>query len=273
MGKPMVYTPLSKDILAQMVEHTRLVVEQRKKEVPLEGVRALASMQRRPIDLCSYIQEDPRLSLIAQVRRTAPESDLHIENYDPLVLAKGFESNGARALSVATNEKHYHGGIADLTLVTQYSKLPVIRHDFVYDEYQIVEGRAAGADAILLIAALLEPSVLCDLISITHRNRMVALVQVQTKAELLQALQFEPRMIAISNRHLRTFEVDLATTHHLRDYIPSRMTVLSVSGLKTAEDVAYVREAGVDGVLIGQALLTATHTQQAIEELFRLVWQ
>ncbi len=268
----MSYRPLSQEMLKQIIEHTKSVVEQRKKEVPLEGVRALASMQRRPIDLCSQIQEDGKLSLIAQIRRTAPETEHRIENYDPVILAKRFENGGASAVSVATNQLYYQGGVADLTLVTQNTTLPVIRHDFVYDEYQIVEARAAGADAVLLVAALLDACVLRDLISITHRNRMTAVVQVQSQEEVLQAVQFEPRLIAISNRDLFTFEINLDTTLRLRDYIPARMAVISMGGLRTAEDVAYVQQAGIEGVLIGEALLKTSHTRQTIQELFRLAW-
>lgn len=266
------YSPLSKDMLKQIVEHTKSVVEQRKQEVPLEGVRALASMQRRPSDLCSQIREDGRLSLIAQIRRAAPETEGRVDNYDPVILAKRFESIGASALSVATNEHYYQGGIADLTLVTQNTHLPVIRHDFVYDEYQIVEARAAGADAVLLVAALLEPDVLRDLISTTHRNRMTAVVQVQSKEEVLRAIQFEPRLIAISNRDLFTFETNLDTTRRLREYIPSRMAVISVGALRTADDIAYVQQAEIHGVLIGQALLDHPNARQAVQELFRLAW-
>lgn len=267
------YTPLSTNMLAQILEQTRRVVEQRKKEVPLEGVRALASMQRRPIDLCSRIQEDERLSLIAQVRRAAPETEIQIENYDPVILAKRFEQAGARALSVATNEQYYQGGIADLTLVSQNTMIPIIRHDFVYDEYQIVEARAAGADAVLLVVGLLERETLPELISLIHRNRMAAVVQVQNKEELRFAIQFEPRMVALSNRDLRTFEINLAMTLQLREYIPSRMATISVGGLRTPEDVAYVQHAGIDGVLIGQALLTTMQHRQAVQELFKLVWK
>lgn len=262
--------PTSRDLLIKMVADTQRVVEQRKEEVPLAGMRALASMQRKPYDLSSTIKNDPGISLIAQVKRTSPDMETPIQNYDPVILAKRFEMSGVTALAVATNQKYYRGGIDDLTLVTQNVGIPVIRDDFVYDEYQIVEARAAGADAVLLIAALLDSHRLWNLISITQRNRMTAVVQVQSEEEVRDVIAFEPRVIVISNRDMRTFEADLNTTHRLRDLIPPHIVALSMGWLRTAQDVEYVVQAGIDGIVVGQALLTAPDTHEAIAELFRL---
>jgi indole-3-glycerol phosphate synthase len=263
-------TNATANMLARIMVDTRLAVEQRKLEVPLAGVHALASIQGRTNDLSSWIRSEEKVSLIAQVKRTSPDMETPIEHYDPVMLASRFATSGARALTVATNEKYYRGGIADLTLVSQEVHIPVIRQDFVYDEYQIIEARAAGADGVLLISSLLEAEHLRALISIAQRNRMTALVQVQSRDEVLEAIAFEPRVIAISNRDMQDFTVDLDRTLRLRELIPAHMTVISMGGLRTAEDVAYVHQAGIDAIVVGQALLTVPDTAKAISELFKL---
>jgi indole-3-glycerol phosphate synthase len=121
---------------------------------------------------------------------------------------------------------------------------------------------------VLLIAALLDPSRLRELISIIQRNRMTEIIQVQSEEEILEAIEFEPRVIAISNRDMHTYQLDLDTTLRLRHLIPPRMAVISMGGLRTAHDVAYVSQANIDGVIVGQALLTAQNTAQAIQDLF-----
>lgn len=261
----------NQDILRQAMVNMRDVVEERKREVPLPGIRALATMQTRPYDLSSTIRYDGGISLLVHVKRTSPDMDSRIENYDPVMLAVRFAALGAKALAISTNEKFYHGGIADLTLVSQNVKIPVIRQDFVYDEYQIVEARAAGADAVLLIAHLLEPEQLRSLISITQRNRMNAVVQVQNEDEVRTAIRYEPRVIAISNRDMRNFRVDFDRTLRLRPLIPSHMAVISMGGLRRPEHLMRVAQANIDAVIIGQALLQAEDTAKAISEFFQMV--
>ena len=192
-----------------------------------------------------------------------------VENYDPVVLAKRFEYSGVKAISVATNPDYHRGDIADLTLVSQNVAIPVLRQDFIYDEYQVVEARAAGADGLMLTAGLVEPDKLRELISVTQRYRMTEVVQVENEEEVRTAIQFEPRVIAISNRNLRDLTIDLERTLRLRELIPPHMTVISVGGLKTADDVAYVYQADIDGIVVGQALLTAPDKAKAIKELFK----
>lgn len=264
------YTPDSPDMLLRMLTDTHKMVKRRKREVPLEGMLALATMQRKTYDLKSAIKHDGKVSLIAQLKRTDPDMDAPIENYEPNIMAKRLENAGAAAIAVATNQKYYLGGIADIIQLTQRIGVPIIRQDFIYDPYQIVEARAAGADAVILIASLLDPEKLRSLISLAQRNRMTAVVQVHNEEEITRAVAFEPRIIAISNRDLRDFSVDIDITLRLRDLVPSHIAVISMGGLRTAEDVARVHQAQVDGIVVGQALLSARDTAQAIQELFKL---
>lgn len=258
------------NILAQMEAYTRQVVERCKQEIPLNGMKALASMQPRPIDLSSVLREEENVSLIAEIKRSAPKLTTPIENFDLLMIKSRFEASGARAISIATNRKYYQSDVADLTLLTQNTNIPVIRQDIIFDEYQIFEARAAGADSLTLITTLLEPDDLRNLLSLTQRNRMTALIQVQDEAETRLALQFEPRVIAISNRNLHDFTIDLDRTLRLRELIPPHILVVSQGGLHSAEDVAYVYQADIDAIVVGQALLSAPDTANAIRELFKL---
>ncbi|NJL93074.1 MAG: hypothetical protein HC915_04780 [Anaerolineae bacterium] len=140
----------------------------------------------------------------------------------------------------------------------------------VEEEYQIVEARAAGADAVTLPAALLSPEQLRNLISITQRNRMTEVVLVRSAEEVLAALPYQPRVFALSNRDPHDFSINLETTLRLRELIPPDVVVISSGGIRTPQDLAYVVRAGIDAVMVGQALLTAPDTAQAIEELFKL---
>src|SRR5688500_17943924 len=148
---------MSDNTLKQLLNKTRQMVEQRRAQVPLNGVRALASMQARPLDLSSLLREAEKVALIVQIKQTAPDMQGTVENYDPVVLAKRFEYSGVKAISVATNPDYHRGDIADLTLVSQNVAIPVLRQDFIYEEYQVVEARAAGADGLVLTAGLVEP--------------------------------------------------------------------------------------------------------------------
>lgn len=262
--------PIPSSMLYQIVMDSETFLRERKTIIPLSGMRALASMQRRPYDLSSRLRQVNGVALIAQVKRSAPDMDVTLENFQPMPLATRFTHLGAHALMVATNEKYYHGSIVDLIHINQSVDIPLIRQDFIFDEYQIVEARAAGADAIVLIAGLVQGEELRNLISVAQRNRMTAIVQVQDKKEIKEALQFEPRVIAISNRDMNTFEVNLENTLRLREFIPPHMVVVSMGGLRTAEDVATVQKAGVDAIIVGQALLTAPDAGMAIQELLKL---
>jgi len=261
-------TPISRSMLLDMVAQTKQKVDQRKLEVPLSGVLALAGMQRRTFDLSFALRYSEKTTLIAQIKRRG-SSSAELENYDPIILAKRFETAGCSALMVTTNSRAYHGSLADLTLISQNVDIPVIRQDYVFDEYQVVEARAAGVDAVLLIAALLEHSSLYNLISIIQRNRMNAVVQVQNEEELKQAISCEPRIIAISNLNMHTFELDLETTARLRPLIPRHMAVISIGGLVDAAAVTQVCEAKIHGVVVGQEALITPETLLAIDDLFK----
>ncbi|MBI5930719.1 MAG: indole-3-glycerol-phosphate synthase, partial [Chloroflexi bacterium] len=211
------------------------------------------------------------LSLTVELKRQSHRGKILIDRYDPVEQARLFESLGVQALSVATDPMYYQGEVHHLTLVSQEVRIPVIRNDFVFDRYQVYEARAAGADAVILIAALLGEYRLWDLVSITQRLRMTAVVQVQNEQELARALKADPLVIAISNVDWRTLEVDLDRTTHLCPQIPGHIVVVSVGGIRTSEDMAHVADSGIDGVVVGEGLLGLPNLEEAVQSLFSMV--
>ncbi len=258
--------------LDEIIARKREAVAKRKELVPLSGVRAQASLQVRPLDIISTLREAEQLSLIAEIKRVTPGRGwLFTDQYDPVGLAMRLEASGAKGISVFTDDQYYQGGVDHLTLIKQAVKVPVLRNDFILDEYQLVEARAAGADGVVLMAAVLTDRELWSLLSLTQRLKMTALIQVHTEEELRRVLPLEPRLIGISNRDPRTLEVDLDATPRLRPLIPQPTVVVSMGGLRTPEDILMAAQAGVDGVIVGEALITADDPQAKIEELFSLI--
>ncbi len=255
--------------LSEVVEHMRHEVEARRQQVPVAGLRALNSIQRRPLDMINALKMDRNISLIIEIKRqTHTGRVLFHDRYEPDEIARYYQDVGVQAVAVATNEKYYGGALHHLTYVSQVVKVPVIRQDFVFDRYQVYEARAAGADSVILIAALLGQYRLWDLISLTQRLRMTALVQVENETELARALNVDPRVICISNVDWRTLEVDLSKTTRLAKHIPKHILKVSMGGVRTADDVALLAEAGVDAIMIGEAILGAPDQYRAIRDLF-----
>lgn len=257
--------------LADILANVRQQVEINKQEISQSGLHALNSIRRRPLALSRVLRYDRGLSLTVELKRQSHRGKILIDRYDPVEQAHLFENLGVQALSVATNPLYYQGEIYHLTLVSQEVRIPVIRNDFVFDRYQVYEARAAGADAVILIAALLGEHRLWDLVSITQRLRMTAVVQVQNEQELARTLKSDPLVIAISNVDWRTLEVDLGRTTRLCPQIPRHIVVISMGGIRTPEDIAQVADSGIDGVVVGEGLLGLSNPEEAINTLFSMV--
>lgn len=255
--------------LSEVLEHMRTVVADRQGKIPISGLRALNSIQRRPRDLIGFLRQDAGLSLIIEIKRQTHHGRVLFEDrYEPDELARYFQNMGVQAVAVNTNTRYNAGELHHLTYVSQVVKIPVIRQDFVFDRYQVYESRAAGADSVILIAALLGQYRLWDLVSLTQRLRMTAMVQVETEEELQRTLNVDPRVIVISNVDWRTLEVDLTKTTRLAKLIPPYITTISMGGVRTAEDVLMLADAGIDAIVAGEAVLAAPDQMQAIDDLF-----
>lgn len=253
-------------ILERIVEHKRVEVARRQATVPLAEARRRAEAQAKPRDFTAALAS-PGIALIAEVKKASPSKGVLRADFDPVSLAQIYAANGARAISVLTDEHFFQGHLEYLTAVRDAVPRPCLRKDFVIDPYQVYEARAAGADAVLLIAAILEPSPLRDLQTLACELGMAALVEVHDEPELEKALWAEPAIVGVNNRDLKSFKVDLGVTLRLRPHIPGGTIVVAESGIHTRDDVRRLAEARIDAILVGEALVVAEDVGAKVREL------
>src|SRR6202011_3667162 len=204
---------------------------------------------------------------IAEVKRASPSAGVITDQFDPVSIATKYYEGGAHCVSVITDERYFRGHLDYLALVHQHVPIPTLRKDFTLHEAQIYQAILAGADAVLLIVAALNDQELGRLLQVSSKMGIDALVEVHDEAELDRALNAGANFIGINNRNLATFEVNIATTELLAPKVPDHCTVISESGIRTVADVQRVANAGVDGVLVGEALMRAPEPQRLLREL------
>ena len=200
-------------------------------------------------------QGEGKVALIAEIKKASPSAGIIAQHFDPVAIAKNYARAGVDAISVLTDEPFFQGHLDHLRLVRAAVAQPLLRKDFILDPVQIMEAAAAGADAILLIVAALDQDQLVALLETAALYQLDVMVEVHTLPELDRALDTEATIIGVNNRDLRTFEIDLSVTETLSEQIPKEITLVSESGIRTAEDLARVKACGVDAVLIGEALM------------------
>ena len=216
-------------------------------------------------------RDDARAGVIAEIKKASPSKGVIREHFDPVQIADSYEAGGASCLSVLTDESYFQGADEYLTQAKEAVRLPVLRKDFVVDEYQLFEARAIGADCILLIVALLPLARLHALYDQAIELDLDVLVEVHDEAELEVALQVSPGIIGINNRDLRTFEVDLDTTLRLQKLIKretSSCHIVTESGIHTRSDVGAMRSRGINSFLVGEAFMRADEPGEKLAELF-----
>jgi indole-3-glycerol phosphate synthase len=243
-------------------------LEQRQKIVLLAELEAAIKQKPAPLDLAAALKGDG-VSLIAEVKRASPSRGTLNPDLDAAALAQTYTQCGAAAISVLTESRYFKGSQEDLEAVRrQLPDTPLLRKDFILKPYQVFESRAWGADALLLIAAILDDGDLKGLLSLSHDLGMQCLVEVHNEGELNRALAYDARIIGINNRNLNTMAVDINVTKELRPLIPPDRIAVSESGIKERADIERLREWGIDAVLIGEALVTADDAAAKIKELF-----
>jgi indole-3-glycerol phosphate synthase len=254
--------------LDKIVDQKLAELEQEQKDTPLSELEAAVREKSPPLDLAKALAGDS-LHLIAEVKRASPSGGVLKPDLDVVKLAQSYARCGAAAISVLT-EGHYFGGSGqDLVAIRQkLPQTPLLRKDFILKPYQVFEARAWGADALLLIAAILDDNQLKELLSLSHELGMQCLVEVHSQEELKRALKQDARIIGINNRNLDTLAVDIDVTRRLRPLIPPDRIVVSESGLKGREEIEELRKLGVNAVLIGEVLVTASDVAAKIKELF-----
>jgi indole-3-glycerol phosphate synthase len=210
----------------------------------------------------------PGLNIIAEIKRASPSKGLIRDDVSPAWMAAQYEAGGAAAISVLTEEDRFRGSLDDLREVRSHVRLPLLRKDFIFEEFQLYEAAEAGADALLLIVAALEEEQLARLIRLTEDVlRMDALVEVHTREELLQAERCGATLVGVNNRNLRTFEVSLDTSVELARVAPPGLSLISESGLQSKDDLRRLRDLGYKGFLIGETLMRAREPDRALREL------
>jgi indole-3-glycerol phosphate synthase len=255
------------DILRRILAHKREELPARRYEVPLVQARASAGDAPDPRDLAAALRADD-VRIIAEIKRASPsEGAIREGEFDPAAIARQYNEAGAAALSVLTDEEFFAGRLEYLTAAREACEVPVLRKDFIIDDYQLYEARAAGADAVLLIVAALDPAKLRDLLALTRSLGMAALVESHDEAELEVALDSGAEVLGVNNRDLRTFEVDLATTERLAEMIPGDRILVAESGVHTREDIERLAAAGADAALVGTALMRAEDPGEALRGL------
>lgn len=257
---------VTETILDKILVDKKQEVEHKRRLVPLDSLKEAVAGRPKPVDFKSAL-EGKDLKLIAEVKKASPSKGVLKQEFDPVALAVTYQRSGAAAVSVLTDEKYFQGNLEYLSSIRRHVHVPLLRKDFIYDEYQVYESVTHGADAILLIVAMLDQERLESLLELSHSLRLYCLVEVHNENELMTALLAGAGIIGINNRDLKTFEVDTNTTRRLRLLIPEDCIVVSESGIKDRNDIRKLKECKVNAVLIGEALVTAEDIPAKIKEV------
>jgi indole-3-glycerol phosphate synthase len=269
-------------ILDKIAASTRSRVEKAKEQLPLEelkqmiyGVEGMKSFHCRNAFAFeralkkngSLIKEGNTISFICEVKKASPSKGLIAEDFPYLTIAKDYEKAGAEAISVLTEPEYFLGEDRYLTEISRAVSIPVLRKDFIVDEYQIYEAKLIGADAVLFLCSLLDTATIKRYLRLCNELGLSALVEAHSEVEVRSAIDAGARVIGVNNRDLYTFEVDMNNSIRLRNHVPGDIIFVAESGIRTREDIASLCEAGVDAVLIGETLMRSTDKKKELSRL------
>ena len=267
-------TDTPQNILEKIVWHKEQEVAEMYANESMESLKAKLANASPPRDFYGSLQNSSATTpaLIAEIKKASPSKGVFREDFDPIAIAQAYEQGGASCLSVLTDVKFFQGSFVNLQLVRQVVELPLLCKEFIIDPYQIYLGRSHGADAVLLIAAILTNAELTELQALIHQLGMTALVEVHTQAELDRVLQIpDVHLIGINNRDLETFVVELEQTKILMDrldpVIRAKYLWVSESGIFTPQDLDFVQGCGVSAVLVGESLIKQQNIKEAVKNL------
>ena len=254
-------------ILDDIVRAKRADLQHLKATVPLAGLeqRPLFRTERR--NLRAALQAATGRAIIAEVKKASPSKGVIRADFDPVRIARSYAANGAVAISVLTEQRYFQGDLEHLAAVREAVGVPLLRKDFLFDPYQLYQARAFGADAVLLIVAVLDDALLRDLLQLAGALRLSALVEVHDRVELERALDSGVHLLGINNRDLHTFRTDLATTEELARCVPADTLVIAESGIETVADIERLEHVGVRAFLIGETLMRAADPGVKLAEL------
>jgi indole-3-glycerol phosphate synthase len=259
------------DILKTIVARKREELATARSAMPLAALKArVADLEEPPRGFVRALRacvESGWTAVIAEIKKGSPSKGVIRADFDPIAIAEIYAQHGAACLSVLTDERFFHGHLRFLGLVREQVRLPLLRKDFLYDRYQLWEAREAGADAVLLIAAMLEPAQLADLVAEAAEIGLDVLLEVHDEREVEMALQVPVELVGINNRDLRTFHTDLAVTERLAPRIPAERLVVAESGIASRADVLRLQTAGAKVFLVGECLMRSADIGVKLGEL------
>ena len=259
-----------KSILDEIVGNKKVELTARKQETPFERLEEMVGERVIYYDFESAIsKKNPAgLNIIAEVKMASPSKGIFREDFEPVKIARAYQKGGADALSVLTDRKYFFGDVEHISLIKDSGvELPILRKDFIFDRYQVVEAAAYGADAVLLIVSILSKTGVEDFCEFCYSYKLQPVVEVFTEEELQDVLDSGCKVIQINNRDLGSFEVDLNITEKLAPSIPQDRIVISASGFSTREQILRMKKLGVDAVLVGESLIRADDIAKKLKEL------
>jgi indole-3-glycerol phosphate synthase len=256
------------EILASIAEHVREVVERRQRETPLAVLRDRPLFHLPTRGFARRLAGNSR-RIIGEVKKASPSKGLIRANFEPVAIARGYAAHGASAISVLTEERFFHGSLMHLEQIHHAVESPLLRKDFTLDPYQLVEAKSYGADAVLFIAAMLEPALMRDLREQATALALDTLIEVHTENELDAAIAAGTQLIGVNNRDLKTFEVSLTTTERLAPHIPVGVTAVCESGIDSLDQIRRVEQLGIHVFLIGESLMRAPEPGKKLAELLQ----
>ena len=264
------------NVLDEILAHKRREIEPARRKRPVETLKAAPGylLPRRNFYGAVTVPRRGRPNLIAEIKQSSPSAGRICAEFDPVAIARRYEAGGAQALSVLTDQKYFGGQLEFIERIKAEVGLPVLRKDFLLDPYQLHESRAAGADAVLLIADALELDAVSDLVRQARALELWVLVEVHSRQRLVELLQGPPdvlrdgTLLGINNRDLQAQQIDLSTTEELARLIPPGLPIVAESGIKTRKDVERMYAAGARALLIGETLMRSENPDEQISTLF-----
>jgi indole-3-glycerol phosphate synthase len=257
----------SEVFLSRIISHKRKAINQAKRRVPLAELEQLARVQAAPRNFRQALTAGDDIAVIAEMKKASPSAGVLREDFDASTLAQNYVAHGAAALSILTDESFFQGHLDHLLQAREACSLPLLRKDFIVDPYQVFEARAHGADAVLLIAGILDRSQLLELLMAIVEIGMQALAEVHSETEIDSALLAGADLIGINNRDLQTFEMKLETTEQLAPLIPRHCVRVAESGIASRQDVERLAACGVDAILVGSHFMRHSDPGQALTAL------
>jgi len=256
-------------LLSKIIEEKKREIDRSRKKISLNDLKKAAESLYIRSTFKKNISRKGHINLIAEIKKSSPSKGIIRPNFDPVNIALTYQAAGAGAISVLTDERFFDGKLEYLKKIKERVTIPILRKDFIIDEYQLYESAAAGADAVLLIAHILTQEELRKYMDITKALGMDALVEVHNEEEVEKALFINAPIIGINNRDLTTFNVDLSVSQRLIRIIPETKIIVSESGITSYEEVMFLKSLGVNAVLIGETFMCTENIGEKVRELMR----